>query len=529
MRISTGQIYEASAANYQRNYAKFIKTGEEVSSQVKLNTASDDPIGAARVLQLAQQNAMLDQYSSNITAINNNGANAETALESIRDALQRVRELVIQAGNGSYTDADRQSTAAELKELQKQVLGLMNTQDANGLYLFSGSDGSQPPYSTNADGSYTYHGNQTGVGLAVGDGLVLAANTTGYEAFEQAVNTTRASTTLTSPATDDGKVGLAGGTVSSTSAYNSGFLGGEPYTVSFVSGPKLLITDRNGTDVTTDASTAGDFKFNTSTTQTITFRGVDLNLNVNLSQAEAASASTAEAALLGRTYTLDATPPDIAVSRSPGNASTATITQSEVGTTVADRAAFNNTFPSGGATLKFTTTGYELYASPVTNGKPPIATGTGFGPSINAAGINFTVAGTPQDGDTFVVEANTHQTQNVLNTLSDFIAVLTTPADGNLVATQKLTNAVNSALGNLTSATEQVATAISGIGARMVAASAQGTTNDLLKGNNKLESDSYTQADPFESASRLTLQKTMLDASQQVFLQTSKLSLFSML
>jgi flagellar hook-associated protein 3 FlgL len=69
MRISTGQFYESSAANYQRNFANVVKSSEEASSLVRVNTAADDPVGASRLLQLGQQASMLDQYSSNMTTI----------------------------------------------------------------------------------------------------------------------------------------------------------------------------------------------------------------------------------------------------------------------------------------------------------------------------------------------------------------------------------------------------------------------------------------------------------------------------
>jgi hypothetical protein len=68
MRISTSQYYDDSAANYQRIYSNVVATGQVVSSGVRVNTASDDPVGAARLLQLGQQSAMLGQYSSNIIA-----------------------------------------------------------------------------------------------------------------------------------------------------------------------------------------------------------------------------------------------------------------------------------------------------------------------------------------------------------------------------------------------------------------------------------------------------------------------------
>jgi flagellar hook-associated protein 3 FlgL len=536
MRISTTQFYEVTTQNYQRNYANVVKTGEEVSSGIKLNTASDDPVGAARVLQLQQQNSMLTQYKSNIGIINTNTVNTETALTSLVSSMQKARELIVAAGNGSYTDADRKSTANELQQLQNEILGLMNTQDSNGQYIFSGSKSSTVPYSMNADGTYTYNGNQTTMDLAVGDGLKLASNTTGFEAFEKAVNTTRTSSTVTNGA-NDGKVGLSSGLVTSTSTYNASFQAGEPYSLEFTSATQFSITDKNGNDVTTDTSTNGVFSYSTSDNQAFTFRGVQLTMNVNLSTAEKADAASAAVALgVGtadvRTFAVASTPDSITTSRSPGNSSTATITGAAVGTSAADKTAYNNAFPASGAILRYdATNGYELYASPYTAGNTPVATGavSGTAPNlvVNAAGVNFTLDQTPDDGDVFVVQSGTHQTENVLNTLSAVIKALNTPTTGDLVASQALNSALTSALGNMTSSIEQASTANSAGGSRQNAAEAQGTTNDLLLGNNEVESGSIVNTDIVEATTRLTMQQTMLQASQMVFTQLSKLSLFS--
>lgn len=528
MRISTTQFYEISTQNYQRSYANVLKTGEEVSSGVKLNTASDDPVGAARVLQLSQQNSMLTQYKSNINVINTNIANSETALTSIGSAIQAARELIIKAGNGSYTDSDRVSTAGELKQLQSQILGLMNTQDSNGQYIFSGTKSSTPPYSMNSDGTYTYNGDQTTIDLAVGDGLKLPSNVTGFEAFEKAVNTTRVSSTV-SAGPNDGKVGLTSGLVKSTSAYNDNFQSGEPYTLTFTSGSTFQIFDSAGNDKTSEVSTTGNFDFSTFENQTFNFRGVELNLNVNLTAAEKATAATAGAVLTGRSFEVASTPDSVTAIRNPGNTSSTAITQSAVGSSAADKTAFNTTFPSSGATLRYSTVnGYELYASPYAAGNTPVATGVVTGSTVKAAGVDFTIAGgPPNDGDIFIIESGTHQTENVLNTLTAAIKAISTPSDGNLVATQALNSALTSALGNITSSGEQVSTAISAGGARQNAAIAQGTTNDLLLGNNELESGKIVNSDVVEATTRLTLQKTMLEASQMVFTQLSKLNLFS--
>ncbi|MCF5713199.1 flagellar hook-associated protein 3 [Pseudomonas tremae] len=530
MRISTTQFYEATNANYQRNYSNLSKTGEEVSSGIKLNTAGDDPVGAARVLQLAQQNSMLNQYEGNIGTINTNVVTTETTLSSIIDTMQAARDEIVSAANGAYTDSDRLAKAAALKQYQGQILGFMNSQDPNGKYIFAGSKASTPPYSQNADGSYSYKGDQTSINLAVGDGLVMASNTTGFDAFEQAVNTTRTSSTLMSPATDDGKVSLSGGLVTSTPVYNSSYQGGEPYTMTFLSGTQFKITDATGTDVTTDTSSGGKFSNGSFDAQSFTFRGVELSLNINLPAADRASQATADAALTNRSYQLASTPDSVSTSRSAGNTSTATVSSSNVGNTAADRTAFNNTFPTEGAILKFTSpTAYDLYAAPLTSNSKPVSSGTMTGSTANASGVNFNLSGTPAAGDQFVVESGTHQTENILNTLTAAIKALSTPTDGNLVASQKLTASLNTALGNMSSSIEQASTARSAGGARQLAAIAQGVTNDLLKGNNTTEQGSYVNADIVEATTRLTLQKTMLDASQQVFTMLSKLNLFSQL
>lgn len=532
MRISTTQFYEVSTQNYQRNYENVVKTSQEVSSGVKLNTASDDPVGAARVLQLTQQNSMLTQYKSNINAINTNIDNSETALNSIGLAIQKSKELIIQAGNGASTDADRISIAGELKQVQSQILGLMNTQDANGQYIFSGSKSSSPPYSMNSDGTYTYNGDQTTIDLAVGDGLKLPSNVTGFEAFEKAVNTTRvSSTSLTGP--NDGKVGITSGLVNSTANYNGQFQGGEPYTLTIIDGTHFQIKDKGNNDVTSETSTAGAFGYSNYNNQAFTFRGVELNLNINLTEAEKASPATATAALTTptlRSFEIASTPSSVTATRNPGNTSAATITQSTVGTSAADKTAFNNIFPSSGATLRYSSAnGYELYASPFTAGDTAVAAGVVTGSVVKAAGVDFTIAGTPNDGDVFVLESGTHQTENVLNTLTAAINAISAKTDGSLVATQALNSALTSALGNITSSAEQVSTAISSGGSRQNAAIAQGTTNDMLLGNNEAESGAIVNSDQVEATTRLTLQQTMLTASQMVFTQLSKLNLFSQL
>jgi flagellar hook-associated protein 3 FlgL len=79
-------------------------------------------------------------------------ASSESALGDAIDLMQRMRELVVQAGNASYADEQRQSIAEELRGLRQQLLGVANRSDGAGGYLFAGQGAATPPFIDGPDG-----------------------------------------------------------------------------------------------------------------------------------------------------------------------------------------------------------------------------------------------------------------------------------------------------------------------------------------------------------------------------------------
>ncbi|KNH23292.1 flagellar hook protein FlgL [Pseudomonas syringae] len=520
MRISTAQFYESSAANYQKNFSNVVKSSEEASSLVRVNTAADDPVGAARLLQLGQQASMLDQFSANMTTIKGTLGQTEAVMTSIGNVLQRAKELALGAGNAGYTDADRQANASELGQIEEQLLSLMNTKDENGKYIFAGSKGDIVPFSRNTDGSYTYNGDQVTLDLPIGDTQSMATNSTGWEVFQQAINTTRTQTTLTAPAVDDGRVVLSNGQVGSDVTYNAKFRSGEPYTVSFLSSTQLQITDALGNDVTAEASQSGVFSSSNAATQTVSFRGLDLKLNINLKPGD----TTPDTVIAGHSFTLAAKPDSFNTSRSPGNPSTALVTDASV----TNSTDYHASFPGGGAILKFTSaTNFELYAAPVTANSKPVSTGTMAGTTATASGVSFTLAGTPGAGDQFSVAVNTHQTQNILDTVSQLKTALSTPTNNDPIITQKMNAAVAAGIGNLSSGMDQLASSISSVGGRGASLVTQTDINQSLALANTQTQSAIRDSDPAEVMTRLTLQQTMLQASQLAFSKIAQLGLFN--
>lgn len=513
MRISTAQFYESTAANYQKNFANVVKSSEEASSLVRVNTAADDPVGASRLLQLGQQASMLDQYAANTNTIKATLGQAESVLDSINNVLQRAKELAIGANNAAYTDADRQANASELGQIEEQLLSLMNTKDENGKYIFAGSKGDVAPFSRNSDGTYSYNGDQSTLNLPVGDNMSMATNSTGWELFQQAINTARTEVTSSM---SDGLVTLSNGQVNSNVTYNGKFRGGEPYTIEFVSATQLKITDNLGNDVTNEASQGG--VITNGKDQGISFRGVDLTLNFN----------DPAAPLTGRTFTLQGKPDTFNVSRGPGNPSPVQATS----TRITDPVAYHASFPNGSAVLKFTSdTTFDLYAAPITADSRPVSSGTMVGNTATASGVEFTlnntVADPLQNGDMFNVSVNTHETQNILDTVSQLKTALNTPITGNEIARQQQQAALTAGLGNLASGIDQVSAGLSSIGGRGSALDTQADTNQALVLANAQTQSTIRDSDPAEVMTRLTLQQTMLQASQLAFSKIASLGLFN--
>ena len=195
MRISTIQAFNNGVAGIQRNYANATRTQEQISTGNRILTPADDPVASVRLLQLEQQQNVLTQYKDNLTAANNSLTQEEVTLNSVNTVLQRVRELTVEAGNGVFSKADRQSIAAELGEREHELLSLMNTRNARGEYLFAGFQGKTQPFVREGDGSYSYQGDEGQRKLQIASSQQLAISDSGKAVFEDVVNAGRLSLT----------------------------------------------------------------------------------------------------------------------------------------------------------------------------------------------------------------------------------------------------------------------------------------------------------------------------------------------
>lgn len=184
MRISTQQQYLNSIDNMQRSQSNLSRLNDQITTGKKLLKPSDDPVAAAQVVKLERELAQYEKFDDNINVTQRRLELEETILDDINTAIDRMRELGLRAGNSTLTDADRGSIATELLTLTEYVAGLMNTQDAQGEYLFSGSKGGTRPYESLQNQRYDYRGDDGQRLIQVSPDLFVPSNDSGKYLFE---------------------------------------------------------------------------------------------------------------------------------------------------------------------------------------------------------------------------------------------------------------------------------------------------------------------------------------------------------
>ena len=554
-RISTIQAFNNGVNGIQRNYSTVTSTQQQISSGKRILTPADDPVASVRLLQLDQQEAVLGQYKDNLTAAKNSLTEEETLLTSSVNVLQRVRELTVQAGGGALSAADRKSIAQELNEREKELLGLMNSRNARGDYLFSGYLGKTQPFLSNPDGTYSYQGDVGQRSLQVAGSTTVAINDNGRRIFEDVTNADRVlnssgannanlpvppmpATTIAAIPAASQRVFMSPGLVQDNTQFNdtaTGFRSGEPYSLVFDSGKSFRIYDAGGADVTSEATNGGQINPLNNSANVINFRGMRFQLDVLLQPGDSAGtldsllADTASPGLPGpnaHSFTLQAAPTDFAVARGSSNSSGAVI--SPVG--ISNQAVFDAQFPTSGVVLRFTNaTDYDVYVQPLSSSSLPLASGTAAGPypeTISLFGADFSVSGSAAAGEEFAVQPAFQEQRSILNTISRLRQALeltpSTPT-GNLT----IRDEVNIALTNLDNGMAQVLQVQTEIGARLnLVESAESDNEDVSLVNKAVQSE-LRDLDYAEALSRLSLETTVLEAAQQSYVKVAGLSLFN--
>jgi len=117
------------------------KSLEKLSSGLRINRAGDDAAGLAISEKMRGQISGLNQASRNAQDGISLIQTAEGALAETHSMLQRMRELTVQANNGTNTAADRGNIQEEIGQLQTEITGITDRTEFNGTNLLDGNFG----------------------------------------------------------------------------------------------------------------------------------------------------------------------------------------------------------------------------------------------------------------------------------------------------------------------------------------------------------------------------------------------------
>ncbi len=183
MRISTMQQFNTGLRSILNNQEGTLNTQQQISTGRRVLTPSDDPIASTRILQLQQDISLREQYQSNVDAAKNRLNLEESILEGVTENITRIRELTVNAGNGSMTLEDRTYIAAEIEQRLAALQDLMNTKDASNTYIFSGFKGETIPFEQRAGGGVIYKGDDGERSLNISNSTTVQTNDTGKALF----------------------------------------------------------------------------------------------------------------------------------------------------------------------------------------------------------------------------------------------------------------------------------------------------------------------------------------------------------
>jgi flagellar hook-associated protein 3 FlgL len=151
----------------------------QLSSGKQIQQPEDDPFGAGRAVFLRDEVSDIQQYQRNINEGSAWLQGTDIALGNAGDLLQRVRELVVQAANGTQDQGGLDAIAAEIAQIKESLRGQANATFA-GRYVFSGTQTDTPAYPA---GSNAYAGNQGAVQRVLSQGQTATVNETGTTVF----------------------------------------------------------------------------------------------------------------------------------------------------------------------------------------------------------------------------------------------------------------------------------------------------------------------------------------------------------
>lgn len=154
-RITNSMMTSRFLSNMKRNLNNMSTLQNQLASGKEILRPSQNPFAATRNKQLANQISDNEQYNANIKDTSNWLDTTDTALAQAGNVMARIKELMVKAGNGAYSEDEIATIKNEVVEKSKELAQIMNT-TFDGAYIFGGTKGTTKPITVDANGNLAY-------------------------------------------------------------------------------------------------------------------------------------------------------------------------------------------------------------------------------------------------------------------------------------------------------------------------------------------------------------------------------------
>jgi flagellar hook-associated protein 3 FlgL len=175
-RITQQMTAQLTISELSQSLDRLDTTQQELSTGKRINQPSDDPYGASQAIKLSGDLSSLTSYSSSVNDGTAWTSAAASSLTNINNIVQRVRELTVQAANGTNSASSLSDSAAEVNQLIASVKQEANTQ-YSGQYIFAGTSSAAAYDTTTVPPNDVYGGNSGAVNRTIGPGTTVQVNT----------------------------------------------------------------------------------------------------------------------------------------------------------------------------------------------------------------------------------------------------------------------------------------------------------------------------------------------------------------
>ncbi|MCA1021257.1 flagellar hook-associated protein FlgL [Halobacillus litoralis] len=183
MRVTQSMSAGNMLRNLSRSYENMGTYQDQLATGKKITRASQDPVTAMKGMNYRSQLSGVEQYKRNISEVHNWMDSSDSSMNEATQAMQRVRELTVQASNGTYEGEQLANIAKEIRQLKEHVGSIANTK-VNDKYIFNGTNTTAEPVNMD-NAAFTINQSASPVMIEVSDGIRIQTNVNAGNVFNE--------------------------------------------------------------------------------------------------------------------------------------------------------------------------------------------------------------------------------------------------------------------------------------------------------------------------------------------------------